>query len=125
MVTQARKAVAELKTNLHDLCEPGENIFQHFTNVQKGLLDLETAKRNREEEEFDDEDAKTYFDQEPKNFEKEKEELPMDILYVFGEGDNISEDSDGITIESGQTCIPSILRNSPNKRSDESVYSQM
>lgn len=125
MVTQARKAVAEMKTNLHDLCEPGENIFQHFTNAQKGLLDSETAKRNREEEEFDDEDAKTYFDQEPKDFEKEKEELPMEILYVFGEGDNISEDSDVITIESGKTRIPSILRNSPNKRSDESVYSQM
>lgn len=125
MVTQARKAVAELKTNLHDMCEPGENIFKHFTNAQKGLLDSETAKRNREEEEFDDEDAKTYFDQEPKDFEKEKEELPLEILYVFGEGDNISEDSDGITIESGKTRIPSILRKSPNKRTDESVYSQM
>lgn len=125
MVTQARKAVDELKTNLHDMCEPGEQIFQHFTNAQRGLLDSESAKRNREEEEFDDEDAKTYFDQEPKDFQKEKEELPMDILYVFGEGDNMSEDSDVITIESGKTRIPSILRNSPNKRSDESVYSQM
>lgn len=126
MVGKARIAVAELKTTLHDMSEPGEKIFKHFINAQKGLLDSESAKRTREEEEFDDEDAKTYFDQEPKDFEKEKEELPMDILYVFGDGDNLSDNSDVITVESGRTRIPSgILRNSPNKKSsNESVASQ-
>ena len=78
----AQQAVEEMKNRLHSISNPPEKIFAHFLDAQKGLTDLDTIKRKRNEATRDDEDAQTYYARDDECGQEERKNLPQYVMHI-------------------------------------------
>ena len=124
----AQLAVDELKTKLHQLCNPPEKIFQHFADPQKGLTDNDETKRKRNEISNEDDDAQTYYDREDDCGDEERKNLPDYVMHIVLE-DKENDDASSMGFSTATKSVGSTRRgilkriNAGNSDDDDSVES--